>query len=54
MDAGDLRVVAEGNVTGPPDLEEIMFRLVDAADAKQPAELTAGEVRVLVMHLSDQ
>jgi hypothetical protein len=48
------RIVAEGNVTGPPDLEEIMFRLIDAADAKQPVELSAGEVRVLVMHLSDR
>lgn len=52
MKSGDLRVVAEGNVTGPPDLEEIMFRLTEAADAKEPVELSASEVRVLVMHLS--
>lgn len=46
------RIVAEGTVTGPPDLEEIMFRLTEAADAKEPVELSASEVRVLVMHLS--
>lgn len=52
MDADDLRVVAEGNVTGPPDLEEVMFKITEAAERKVHLLLTPGELRVLVLHLS--
>lgn len=44
----DLVIQAEGAVLSPPSFAELMERLRDYAERKQPVNLSPGEVRVLV------
>jgi hypothetical protein len=41
-----------GEVTGPPDVNDIFVKLCEAAEIKASVTLTPGEVRVLSDHLT--
>lgn len=43
----DFLIEAFGTVTPPPDVSEIVARMVDAASRKASLSLSASEVRVL-------
>lgn len=49
----DFLIEAFGTVTPPPDVSEIVARLVEAASRKASLSLSASEVRVLADLIGD-